>query len=47
MICKKCGSEIKVGNIYCSNCGQEVQMVPDFNVMDDDFSFLSSKKCMI
>ena len=38
MICKKCGSEIKVGNIYCSNCGQEVQMVPDFNVMDDDFS---------
>lgn len=38
MICKKCGSEIKLGNIYCSNCGQEVQMVPDFNVMDDDFS---------
>ena len=32
MICPKCGSEIKEGFLYCSKCGEEINMVPDFEV---------------
>lgn len=37
MKCKKCGEEIKTGNLYCSKCGTEVQMVSAYNVMEDEF----------
>ena len=34
MQCKKCGTEIKEGCLFCHNCGEAVQMVPDY---DPDF----------
>ena len=37
MKCAKCGEEIKSGNLYCSNCGAEVQIVSAYNVMEDEF----------
>lgn len=37
MKCAKCGAEIKEGCIYCSVCGQEIQIVPDYNVLEEDF----------
>ncbi len=30
MKCKKCGFEIQQDLMYCSSCGQEVQLVPDY-----------------
>lgn len=36
MKCKKCGAEITVGKLYCSKCGAEVQLVPDYNFLEDD-----------
>lgn len=32
MICPKCGTAIQEGYMYCSKCGEEVIMVPDFEV---------------
>ena len=32
MICPKCGTAIKDGYMYCSKCGEEVIMVPDYEV---------------
>ena len=36
MICKKCGAKIQEGCVYCSVCGTEVQLVPDYNLLDED-----------
>lgn len=36
MKCANCGAELKVGCIYCSVCGHEAQIVPDYNIMEDD-----------
>lgn len=36
MKCKKCGEEIKTGNLYCSKCGAEVQIVSAYNVMEEE-----------
>ncbi len=36
MECKKCGAKIPQGNVYCSVCGNEVQLVPDYNFLDED-----------
>ena len=36
MKCKNCGTKIPVGKVYCEKCGNEVQIVPDFNVLDDE-----------
>lgn len=35
MKCKNCGTEIPAGYVYCEKCGTEVQMVPDYNPLDD------------
>lgn len=36
MKCVNCGAELKVGCIYCSVCGHEAQIVPDYNLLEDD-----------
>ncbi|MEG1802784.1 MAG: chitobiase/beta-hexosaminidase C-terminal domain-containing protein [Lachnospiraceae bacterium] len=38
MKCANCGAELKIGCIYCSKCGQEAQIVPDYNIIEDDIS---------
>ena len=37
MKCVKCGAEMKEGCIYCSVCGNEAQIVPDYSVLEDDY----------
>lgn len=36
MKCEKCGAELKPGCLFCSQCGAEIQMVPDYNILDDE-----------
>lgn len=36
MKCAKCGAEIRPGCVYCSNCGQEAQIVTEINILEDD-----------
>lgn len=36
MKCENCGAELKPGNVYCSVCGTAVQLVPDYNLLDED-----------
>ena len=36
MICSKCGALIPAGKIYCSVCGTAVQLIPDYNFIEDD-----------
>jgi tetratricopeptide (TPR) repeat protein len=43
MKCSKCGAEIKVGSVYCYQCGNEAQLVPDYNKYEDDL-FASVKE---
>lgn len=31
MVCPKCGNELADGHLYCEVCGEEIQMVPDFD----------------
>ena len=35
MKCTRCGAYIPDGELYCSECGCEVQIVPDYNPLDD------------
>lgn len=37
MKCIYCGTELKEGCLYCSNCGKEAQIVPDYNGFEDDY----------
>ena len=37
MKCSKCGAEIDAGSVFCKKCGEPVQMVPDYNILEDDF----------
>lgn len=30
MVCPNCGSEMAEGHLYCETCGNEIQIVPDF-----------------
>ena len=36
MICKNCNSNIEEGMVLCPSCGKPVQIVPDYNLLDDD-----------
>lgn len=36
MKCPKCGNDIKEGHLYCDKCGEEIRIVPDFDVTSDD-----------
>lgn len=36
MKCKKCGAELPQGYVYCNICGAEVQLVPEYNLLDED-----------
>lgn len=46
MVCAKCGAELKEGSIYCSRCGQEVQIVSELNVLEEEYlrSLMDEKK---
>lgn len=35
MKCRYCGYEIPEGELICTNCGEEVFIVPDYNPLDD------------
>ncbi len=37
MICPLCEAKIEEGSVYCSNCGKPIQVVPDYNPLEDDF----------
>lgn len=37
MKCAKCGAEIKAGCVYCSVCGNEIQVVTDYSILEDDY----------
>lgn len=37
MKCIYCGEELQDNSVYCSHCGKSVQIVPDYNVYDDDY----------
>ncbi len=37
MKCVQCGEELKEGSLFCSRCGKEVQIVPDYNEYDEDY----------
>ena len=37
MKCIYCGEELKEGSLYCPKCGKAVQIVPDYNIYEDDY----------
>ena len=36
MRCEHCGHELRDGEIYCEKCGKALQIVPDYNLLEDD-----------
>ncbi len=36
MVCDKCGAEVPAGSIYCNVCGSEIQIVPEYNILEND-----------
>lgn len=43
MKCVYCGAEIGLDEKFCPKCGKEVQVVPSYNVLDDDLHVMVSK----
>lgn len=35
MKCPNCGNELEPGKIYCEHCGHEIQIVPDYDPLDE------------
>ncbi|MBR5648535.1 chitobiase/beta-hexosaminidase C-terminal domain-containing protein [Pseudobutyrivibrio sp.] len=36
MKCKKCGEEIESKLLYCPHCGEPIQLVPDYDVLEEE-----------
>ncbi len=36
MTCQRCGAELVDGHVFCDSCGAEVQVVPDFNLFEEE-----------
>ena len=36
MNCKKCGAEIESGFLYCPKCGESIQLVPNYDVVEEE-----------
>ncbi len=36
MKCKRCGAEIESGFLYCPKCGESIQLVPDYNILEEE-----------
>ena len=36
MNCKKCGAEIESGFLYCPKCGESIQLVPNYDVFEEE-----------
>lgn len=36
MKCKSCGKEIESGLIYCPACGKAIELVPEYNVLEEE-----------
>ncbi len=37
MKCARCGAELKQGHLYCPVCGYELQILPDSNLLEDEY----------
>lgn len=37
MKCAKCGAQVAAGCVYCPVCGNEIQIVPDYSALEDDY----------
>ncbi len=35
MKCSRCGAKVEEGKLFCLSCGQEVQIVPDYNPVEE------------
>lgn len=46
MKCPKCGNTLEDGAIYCKNCGEEIHIVPDFELDLDYVSKMLAKEVM-
>lgn len=44
MKCVRCGNEIEEGKLYCSVCGAEARLVPDYNELEDELLDIVSGK---
>ncbi len=46
MVCANCKAQIEDGSLYCNRCGHSVQIVPDYNVLEDDelFAMVQSRE---
>lgn len=36
MKCRKCGNEVEIGEVFCQKCGTAIQIVPDYNPLEDE-----------
>lgn len=39
MFCSKCGAEIELGNIYCTNCGEKINVNNSVNILSNKTDF--------
>ena len=35
MKCPNCGGELQPGQLYCGKCGHEIQIVPDYDPLEE------------
>ncbi len=44
MKCSYCGHELRVGSVYCENCGKEAQIVPDYVPEEDPLYWVEKEE---